>query len=126
MAALSGTGGKITQGGATILNMTAWNVDLKAASVDISAFGGSGWGASLGTIKTWSGKCSGNYDPADTTGQVALNAGLGNTFTMNFFTDNTHKWAGDAVLTDISLKSSAVGVITAEYTFAGASSIVYS
>lgn len=126
MAAMAGTGGKVQQGSADILNMTSWEVDLKAGQVDISAFGGSGWGAFLGTIKTWTGKCSGNYDPADTTGQVALNAGLGSTFTMNFFTDNTHKWSGSAVLTDISLKSSASGVITADYSFNGAGALTYS
>ncbi|SRR6266496_1169524 len=126
MPAMSGTAGAVKNGANTILNMTSWEVSLKAASVDVSAFGGSGWGASLGTIKKWSGKCAGNYDPADTTGQVALNNGLGSTFTMNFFTDGTHKWTGDAVLVDVALKSSASGVITAEYTFEGASSVTYS
>src|SRR6266496_3438671 len=120
MPAMSGTNGKVMQGANTVLDMTSWEVDLKADSVDTSAFGGSGWGASTGTIKRWSGKCMGNYNPADTTGQVALNNGLGNTFTMAFYTDATHNWSGSAVLTGLGLKSSAAGVITAEYTFTGA------
>lgn len=126
MAAMAGTDGKIMQGANEIGNMTSWQVDLKAGQVDVSAFGGSGWGAFIGTIKTWTGKCSGNYDPADTNGQVALNAGLGDTFTMKFYTDGTHYWTGDAVLTDIGLKSSATGVITADYGFSGAGSLTYS
>jgi predicted secreted protein len=125
MSAMSGTNGKVMQGANTVANMTSWDVDLKAGQVDISAFGGSGWGAFLGTIKTWSGKMSGNYDPADTNGQVALNAGLGNTFTVAFYTDGTHNWSGSAVLTDISFKSSAAGVITADYSFNGAGALTY-
>lgn len=125
MAAMAGTDGKIMTGANTIANMMTWEVSLKATSVDVSAFGGSGWGASLGTIKKWTGKMSGNYDPADTTGQVALNNGLGDTFSLKFYTDDTHYWAGDAVLSDVSLKSSASGVITADYSFEGASSITY-
>lgn len=126
MSAMSGTDGKIMQGANTIANMTSWEVSLKAASVDVSAFGGSGWGANLGTIKSWSGKCSGNYDPADTNGQVALNAGLGDTFALKFYTDDTHYWGGNGVLSDLSLKSSASGVITADYSFEGAGAVSYS
>jgi hypothetical protein len=126
MAAMSGTAGAVKNGANTILNLTSWDVDLKAGQIDVSVFGGSGWGAFIGAIKTWTGKCSGFFDPADATGHVALNAGLGATFTMNFFTDGTHKWAGDAVLTDVSVKASAAGVVTADYSFSGATVLTYS
>lgn len=126
MAALSGTNSKVAQGANTIANMMDWEVDLKAAVVDVSAFGGGGWGANLGTIKSWIGKMNGNYDPADTLGQVALNAGLGTTFTVFFYTDAVHNWTGSAILTDIIFKSSAKGVITADYSFAGTGALTYS
>lgn len=125
MAAISGVNGKVTQAGVVVLNMMDWEVDLKATTVDVSAFGGSGWGASLGTIKKWTGKCSGNFDPADTTGQAVLNAGLGSTIAMVFYTDAVHNWTGSAVVTDIQLVSSASGVIKVTYSFEGAASIVY-
>ncbi len=125
MPAMSGTNGKVMQGANVVLNMTEWTIDLKGASVDTSAFGGSGWGAFTGTIKTWTAKCSGNYDPADTTGQVALNNGLASSFSMKFYTDATHYWAGDAALVGVGLKSSAAGVITTEYSFNGATSVTY-
>lgn len=126
MSAMAGTDGKVMQGANEILNMTAWTIDLKGDSVDTSAFGGSGWGSFTGTIKTWSATCSGNYDPADTNGQVALNNGLASAFTMKFYTDDTHYWTGSATLVGIALKSSATGVITTEYSFNGAGSCTYS
>lgn len=125
MAAMSGTDGKVMQASAEVLNMTDWTIDMKAGNVDTSAFGGSGWGSYTGTIKTWSGKCSGNYDPADATGQVALNAALGTSLAMKFYTDETHYWAGNAVVIGIGMKSSAAGVITVEYSFNGAGACTY-
>ena len=126
MAAMSGTNGKVTNGANTIANMMDWSVALKGTTVDVSAFGGSGWGASIGTIKTWTGTMSGNFDPTDSLGQVALNAGLAGAFTVFFYTDAVHNWTGSAILTDIAFTSSASGVIKVVYTFAGSSSLVYS
>jgi hypothetical protein len=126
MAAMSGTAGKVTQASADVLNMTAWTIDMKGATVDTSAFGGSGWGSFTGTIKTWTGKCSGNYDPADSGGQVALNGALATTVALKFYTDGTHYWGGNGTLNSISMKSSATGVITVDYGFDGVGALTYS
>lgn len=126
MAAMSGTNGKVTNGATTIANMTDWDVTLKSTQVDISAFGGGGWSNSLGTIKSWVGTMTGNFDPADTLGQIALLPLLGTVLTVFFYTDAVHNWTGSAVLTDIAIKSSVKGVISAVYSWAGTTALTYS
>jgi hypothetical protein len=126
MAAISGTAGKVTTGSdVEVLNMTDWTIDMKGTSVDTSAFGGDGWGSKTGTIKNWTGKCSGNYDPADTTGQTVLNNALATTVTLKFYTDDTHYWGGSGTIVGVSMKSSAVGIVTVDYSFDGVGAVTY-
>jgi predicted secreted protein len=126
MAAIAGVGGKVTQGGTTVLNMTDWSLDLGGDNVDTTSFGASGsWKAKVGTVKGWSAKCNGNFDGADTTGQQVLTNGLLSSFTMAFYVDATHNFSGSAILVGIVPKANAAGLVTMEYSFIGNGACTY-
>ena len=109
MAAIAGIGGKVTQGATTVLNMDDWSLNIIGDQVDTTAFLATGsWKTKTATVKGWDGKCVGRFDGADTTGQQVLTNGLGSTFTMAFYTDATHNWAGSAILTNIVPKATAI------------------
>ena len=60
-------------------------------------------------------------DATDTTGQVALINGLGNTFALELDTDTagTHKWTGSGILVGIDPKSDAKDVNQVAFAFDG-------
>lgn len=76
MAAISGKGGKVMLGSVTVANIKEWSLSgFTMGTLETTAFGT--------TIKTFiedgtgdpgTVSFSGNYDPADTTGQAAIDA----------------------------------------------------
>jgi len=126
MAAISGQGGAVKNASVVVANLDSWDLSLGAGVVDTTTFQSPGaWKTSTATVKDWSGKSTGRFDGADTTGQVTLINGLGNTFVMSFMTDAVHNWSGSAILTKITPKSDAGGVVTAEFDFTGTGPCVY-
>ena len=125
---LAGIGGMITSATVTVANLQKWSLSIKADKKDTTAFQATGdWMTQLPTIKSWTASAEGNLDPTDTTGQVALLNGLGNTFAVTFNTDPTlHKWAGSAILTGIDPAADATGLVTIKFAFEGSGAIAWS
>jgi len=127
MAAQAGKDGAVKLGSTMILNITEWSGDFAGDTEDTTPFQPSGgWRTNTATVKKWSAKCSGNFDAADTSGQVALHNGLLSTYTLNLMTDATHQWSGSAILVGIGDKTSATGMVTTEYSFTGNGAATYS
>lgn len=75
MATYNGREARVTIDASTtekiILEIGDWSINMSADEIDTTSFG-DGWSKSdVGMLK-WSGSLSGQYDPADTTGQVKL------------------------------------------------------
>ena len=76
MSAISGVGGKVMLGSVVIANIKEWSISgFTMGTLETTAFGS--------TIKTWipdktgdpgTVSFSGNYDPGDSTGQLAIDA----------------------------------------------------
>ena len=77
MATYSGRSGMVTVNSdateATVLELGNWSLNASRAEIDTTAFS-DGWGKSDVGMATYTGTMGGNFDPADTTGQVVLTA----------------------------------------------------
>jgi hypothetical protein len=121
-----GVGGGVKNGAQLILNIKTWSVTIKASTVDTIAFGSSGgWNTKTSTFKDWSAKFDGKTDPSDTTGQVALINGIGNTFTVEFDIDATHHWGGSGILVGLDPKSDATGMNEISFSIEGTGALTY-
>jgi predicted secreted protein len=120
---IQGVGGGVKNGANLVLNVNTWSISEKASTVETIAFGSTGgWQTRISTFKDWTASCDGKTDPADTTGQVALINGLGNTFTLDFAVGSSPTqghWSGTGILVAIDPKSDAAGMNEISFNFEG-------
>jgi hypothetical protein len=119
---LAGVAANVKIGANTITWMNTWQLTAKANVKETTAFqSASGYATKSATTKEWSVKIDGPLDATDTTGQVALINGLGNTFSLELDTDaaGTHKWTGSAILIGVDPKSDAKDVNQVSFAFDG-------
>ena len=122
MAATSGVGGNVKVGATptVVANVGVWSVSAKAGVASTTAFQATGsWETQLPTIKSWTAKCDGRTDPADTLGQLTLLNGLGTIMNVEFDVDSTHHWSGSAILTGIDPKSDTKALNDISFSFDG-------
>ncbi len=120
-----GVGGSVKVGSSTVLNIDVWTVTPKGNTKDTTPFGASGsWQQNTATIKEWTAKWDGRFDPSDTNGQVALCNGLLSAFTISMYVDGTHYWSGPTLYDGATFKSDVNGVVTVTYNFKGTGALV--
>ncbi len=98
--AISGKSGGVYIGTNKIAEISTWSLDCEADDVDVTNFDSNGWKEFIAGLKEWSGSFEGNFNPEDTTGQVALiNAWInGTTVNLELHFDATKKMAGSALV----------------------------
>ncbi len=119
---LAGVAANVKAGANTVTWMNTWALTAKANIKETTAFQSTGgYATKSATTKEWSVKIDGPLDATDTTGQVALINGLGNTFALELDTDTagTHKWTGSGILVGIDPKSDAKDVNQVAFAFDG-------
>ena len=94
---LMGRYASIKKGSVLVQNLGKWTLDIKMDEIDTSVFG-SVWGKKIPGMQSWTGSIEGFYDPADSTGQKALqDAALAATklTDIRFYIDSTSYWTPD-------------------------------
>lgn len=92
---LMGRFASIKIGSDLIKNMGRWTLDIRSDEIDVSAFG-TVWGKMMIGMQRWTATLEGMYDPADTTGQLALqNAEINATKLQDvrLYVNTTSYWA---------------------------------
>lgn len=128
MPATAGIGGNVRVGATPtiVANVGVWSVTAKVAVASTTSFGATGaWETQLPTIKSWTAKCDGRTDPADTLGQLTLLNGLGTIMNVEFDVDGTHHWSGSAILTGIDPKADTKGLNDIAFSFDGTGPLVF-
>lgn len=123
MGALMGRYASIKLGNALVQNLGKWTLDIKMDEIDTSVFG-SVWGKKIPGMQAWTGAIEGFYDPADTTGQLALhNAALAATklTDLRYYIDSTSYWTPD--VTGESAAGAYISSINVAHDKAGVASI---
>lgn len=124
-----GVGGGVKNGANLILNINTWSISEKVSTVDTIAFGSAGgWNTRISTFKDWTAKVDGKTDASDTTGQLALINGLGNTFTLEFDASGVAangKWTGTGILVGLDPKSDAAGMNEIGFSFEGTGALTF-
>lgn len=127
MAVYVGYGGAVKVGTATVAEIGEWSLDVTLNTEETESFGDQ-WKEFTGTLKEWSGSCSGRWDMTDTTGQKAMQDALlgGTTVTLKLYVDGAKNYSGTALITKISPKSSVEGVVEVSFDFQGTGALTYS
>ncbi|MCG3777581.1 MAG: hypothetical protein JW388_0275 [Nitrospira sp.] len=125
MAIKAGSAGSFRIGSVVVLEMDAWSLDFGPDLEETHAFGDA-WKESTPTMLSFSGSASGRYDPADSTGHIALvNAAMnGTSVAGRFYEDGTKYYSGSAFV-KTAITAPTGGVITASYTFTGTGALSY-
>lgn len=125
MAFKAGNNAKVTLGANTVLGMGNWRLDgITVDLLESTAFGDSAKQYMTGLLDYGTVSFGGLYDPADTTGQIALLSALTNNSritNIRLYVDNTSYWTPDltndssagVILTSvpIGMDKSALGTI---------------
>ena len=127
MAIFVGYGGAVKVGTATVAEIGEWSLDIGLDTQETASFGDQ-WKEFVGTLKEWSGSCSGRWDMTDTTGQKAMQDALlgGTTVTLKLYLDATKNYSGTALITKVSPKASVDGVMEVTFDFQGTGAATYS
>ena len=115
-----GKNGKVKIGANAIGHVQKWSVNQNVEAADTTAMGAS-WQTHLTGIPGWSGSVECLYDPADTTGQVALE--IGDSVTLGLYSDGdaaTKKYfSGTASVTSIPVETDMKGPVKISFNFQG-------
>lgn len=127
MAVLVGYGGAVKVGTATVAELGEWSLDITLNTEETQSFGDQ-WKEFTGTLKEWSGSCSGRWDMSDTTGQRAMQDALlgGTTVSLKLYTDSTKNYSGTALITKITPSATVDGVVEVSFDFQGTGALTYS
>lgn len=124
MTATAAYSATVKIGANTIQDLPSFELPFKMDMVETTAFGGSG-GAAVGTktyVPTLYGqqlKLTGNWNKADTTGQLLLeNAFFARTTVSLVVSPNagTNTYSFSCFVSDYTIKADVKGVVTADYT----------
>jgi hypothetical protein len=121
MATFKGNAGSVKIGTAAIAELRSFSIETSAATAETTTMGSS-VATHVATITSWTGSCEVFYDPTDTAGQVALQAG--NTVTISFVPNDTSAtddlaYEGDVLVTGHNRTASFDGIVEASLSFQG-------
>jgi len=123
---LQGRYASVKSGSNLIQNLGKWTIDIKMDEIDTSVFG-SVWGKKIPGMQSWTGSLDGFYDPADSTGQKALqDAALAATklTDIRFYINSTSYWTPD--VTGESAAGAYISSVNVSHDKAGVASLTMS
>lgn len=126
--AISGTGGKVMIGTNEVAELSSWTLDVEAETLDVTHFGNNGWANSVAGFRSWSGSFEGTWAVGtDTNGQRALQDAMfaGTPVTLELYVNGTNKYTGQAILTNMSVETSAEDLVTISFDFQGTGPLTY-
>jgi len=126
---LMGRYASVKMGSTTVENLGSWSVNFDLDDIDVSVFG-SIWKKSMVGMQGWGASIEGFYDPADTTGQLALQqSALAATKVtdIRFYIDSTSYWCPDVTadsdagcyISAVSIEHDKAGVASVSFTIIG-------
>lgn len=125
MAAITGKGGKVTIGGSsTVGEAKQWTINPGRDIIETTPLGVDAKTKIYGLFD-WTAKMTANWDPGDTTGQMAIvNALIGGT-TIDFagFQDGTHNYAGTCLVKGYSIKVEPNSAIEIDFDLEGSGAL---
>lgn len=125
MAALAGIGASVSEASTAFNDASKWTLSLKNAVKDATPFGATGnWQINVPTINSWTAKVTAFIDGSDTA-QTNLFALIGTVVSLTLKVDNTHNFAGSAILTGIDPSVDVQGVETCDFSFTGNGPLTY-
>jgi len=133
---LMGRFASIKIGSALVQNMGRWTLDIRSDEIDVSCFG-TVWGKMMIGMQRWTATLEGMYDPADTTGQLALQeAEIAATklTDVRLYINTTSYWCPDvtgetnagAFISGVSVSHDKAGVASVTFNVVGFGKLILS
>lgn len=116
---------KIGASPSIVAEVREWSLDVSGDVTDSTSMNtaqsNGGWKTFADTLKEWGGSVSCWWDPSDTNGQEALDAGT--SLAVEFYPDDDDtgdiKYSGTAIVTAINRSGKLDGNVEASFTFKG-------
>lgn len=115
-----------------VIGLKNWSLSLTVTSLDTTALGDS-WKSYILGLKEWTASASGFFEivGSPATGEITQNdlqeALLNGTqVSVQFYVDETHYYAGNAVVTSITIDDTLEDVISASFEFSGCGALSFS
>lgn len=128
MAALVGKDAKVMIGTAQVAQADTWSLDTPATLLETTNFGSAGWKEYIAGLKEWNGSFECNFDPTDTTGQVALRTAWqnGTTVSLKLYVNATNYYSGNALIENMPVSSPVGEKVRVTVNFRGSGQLAYS
>jgi hypothetical protein len=125
MAILKGIAASFRVGANAVLDCDTWSLDIGSEFIDTTSFLDSAR-EQTPSYATWSGKASGRYDIADTTGQLALQtAALGQTVVdARFYVDGSNYYHGNGYV-QMTVEAAVEGYVAISYEITQSGALSY-
>jgi predicted secreted protein len=126
--AISGYGGKVRVGAATVSEIGNWQLDIDAEMLDKTNFQSNGWKEFIAGLKEWTGSFEGTWNVAgDATGQKALQDALlgGTTVSLELFVNATNKYSGTAFISSQSVETPTDDMVSISFDYQGTAALSY-
>jgi len=130
MSALMGKDGSIRIGATAIGSMDTWTLNPSVGSAEVTAYGNTDRQYAY-SIKDWSGSAAGTLDLANA-GQLSMQDQFDSAHALanvalRFYTSTevTTYWYGNAILTDMSVRSQVADKVSVSFTFVGNGNLSY-
>lgn len=123
--ALSGYGGNVkiknTDISEPVAEIGVWELEIEANIEETPKFNSEGWMHHAPGMKTWTGTFEGYWTSDDPQGQDALAQSLkaGALVVLELYTDETHKYSGEAYIEVLSVEAEAEGTVAITFDFIG-------
>lgn len=126
---LKGRYASVKLGSDLVQNFGRWSLNFDLDEIDVTVFG-SVWKKSVPGFQGWGATVEGFYDPADTTGQLALQSdalSATKVTDLRFYINSDSYWTPDvtndsdagAYITGIAIDHDKAGVATVSFTVVG-------
>ena len=118
MAVLKGKNGVVKVGAVAVGEVTSFSITHEVDTLETTSMGSSTKSRSyVASLHSFSGSIDCNLDPADTTGQNALDVGDDVSLTLEVDTGST--FTGTAIITSMNVEAGVADLITASFDFQG-------
>lgn len=129
--AIAGKGGKLAIGASDpikVVGIKSWSLDLSLDTLETTELG-SDWKTYISGLKEWTASCDGDYDvqTVDSIQNTLQEAYLNGTeVEASFFVDDTHSYAGKAIISSLSVEDPVDDVVNISIEFTGNGAVSFS
>ena len=128
--AIAGKNGKVCLGENKVIGIKNWSLSLNVSTLETTSLG-EDWKSYILGLKEWTATSDGDYTVASIDGKLDIQGGLqtayltGAQVLLRLYVDDTHYYAGTAVVTSLSVDDPVADIVGISISFTGCGALTF-